>query len=111
VRLPVLLRTAELYRAPARLYYEVAGNGIFQVRDTSGTNLMVAAAMLNTFRAWRQGELAYEELCFDAMTGRAIPVQRAVGRPGRSYSSPASLSSFSSSSSSAAADDSPPPKR
>jgi hypothetical protein len=31
-----VLRTAERYRAPARLYYEVAGNGLFQVRDTDG---------------------------------------------------------------------------
>jgi hypothetical protein len=29
----VVLRTAERYRAPASLYYEVASNGIFQVRE------------------------------------------------------------------------------
>lgn len=36
MRLPVVLRTGERYRAPARLYYEVAANGIFQVRDADG---------------------------------------------------------------------------
>jgi hypothetical protein len=30
----VVLRTCERYRAPAALYYELAGNGLFQVRAT-----------------------------------------------------------------------------
>ena len=34
MRFPVVLRTRERYRAPASLYYEVAGNGLFQVRAT-----------------------------------------------------------------------------
>lgn len=36
MRIPVVLRSRERYRAPARLFYEVAGNGIFQVRETDG---------------------------------------------------------------------------
>jgi proteasome lid subunit RPN8/RPN11 len=34
VRFPIVLKTRARYRAPARLFYEVAANGIFQVRDT-----------------------------------------------------------------------------
>jgi hypothetical protein len=36
MRLPVVLRSRERYRAPGRLFYEVAANGIFQVRETPG---------------------------------------------------------------------------
>ncbi len=74
------------------------------------TNLTVAAAMLNAFQAWRRDQLAYEELYFDTLTGRAIPVHREVAEPERDYSS-ASSSSSPSPSSSPDAGDSPPPKR
>jgi molybdopterin/thiamine biosynthesis adenylyltransferase len=68
-------------------------------------NLQVAAAMLNAFYAWRTGHLAFEELCFDTLTGRAVPVRREVEGDGGAYSSP------SPSSSSSPEAPSPPPKR
>jgi hypothetical protein len=39
-------------------------------------NLTVHAMLLNAFYAWRVGRLAYEELYFDTLTGRAVPVHR-----------------------------------
>ena len=33
MRFPIVLKTLERFRAPAKLYYEVAANGVFQVRD------------------------------------------------------------------------------
>ena len=33
MRFPIILKTLERFRAPAKLYYEVAANGVFQVRD------------------------------------------------------------------------------
>ncbi len=43
------------------------------------TNAAVAAAMLGAFYTWRCGALAYEEAYLDILTGRAVPVRRAVG--------------------------------
>jgi hypothetical protein len=43
------------------------------------TNLAVAAAMLGTFYAWLLDRLDYEELFFDVMSGRMLPVTRARG--------------------------------
>ena len=41
-------------------------------------NLAVASGMLAAFYAWRQDQLQYEEAYFDLMTGRSVPVRRAV---------------------------------
>jgi hypothetical protein len=68
------------------------------------TNLAVAAAMLGAFYAWRRGELAFEEVYLDLLSGRALPIRRELAAGRRRYCSPSS-----SSSPSAAA--SPAPKR
>jgi hypothetical protein len=34
--------------------------------------------LLGAFYAWRQGRLEYEEAYFDLLTGRCVPVQRAL---------------------------------
>lgn len=44
------------------------------------TNAAVAAALLGAFYAWRTGRLAYEELYLDLVTGRHVPVRRALRR-------------------------------
>ena len=41
-------------------------------------NLAVASALLGAFYAWRQDRLDYEEAYFDLLTGRCVPVKRAV---------------------------------
>jgi hypothetical protein len=41
-------------------------------------NLAVASSLLGAFYAWRQGRLEYEEAYFDLLTGRCVPVQRAL---------------------------------
>ncbi len=45
------------------------------------TNAAVAAAMLSAFYTWREGRLRYEEAYLDILSGRAVPVQRALARP------------------------------
>jgi len=42
-------------------------------------NLAVASGLLAAYYAWRRDELAYEEAYFDLLTGRCVPVKRAVG--------------------------------
>jgi hypothetical protein len=42
------------------------------------TNAAVAATMLATFYAWRTEALEYEEIYLDILSGRAVPVRRAV---------------------------------
>jgi hypothetical protein len=44
------------------------------------TNLVVAAAMLGTFYAWLTDRPRYEELFFDLLSGRMLPVTRAQPR-------------------------------
>jgi hypothetical protein len=47
------------------------------------TNAAVAAALVGAFYAWRRGELGYEELYLDIVTGKHVPVRRALrSRPG-----------------------------
>lgn len=41
-------------------------------------NLAVASALLGAFYAWRQDQLDYEEAYFDLLTGRNVPVKRAL---------------------------------
>jgi hypothetical protein len=48
------------------------------------TNLTVTAAMLGAFYAWRAGQLDFEEVYFDILTGRMVPARRAVRRARRS---------------------------
>ena len=45
------------------------------------TNMAVASAMLGSFYAWLGGELGYEEIYLDILTGKMIPVTRAVRPP------------------------------
>ena len=45
------------------------------------TNLAVASGLLGAFYAWLQDGLEYEEAYFDLMSGRCVPVKRAVRRP------------------------------
>jgi hypothetical protein len=40
------------------------------------TNLTVAAAMLGTFYTWLVGQLEYEELFFDVLSGKMLPIMR-----------------------------------
>jgi molybdopterin/thiamine biosynthesis adenylyltransferase len=40
------------------------------------TNAAVASAMLSAFYAWRRGELRFEEVYLDILSGRVRPVQR-----------------------------------
>jgi len=42
------------------------------------TNAAVAAALLGAFYAWQRGKLAYEELYLDVVTGKHVPVRRAL---------------------------------
>jgi hypothetical protein len=42
------------------------------------TNLTVTAAMLGAFYAWRAGQLDFEEVYFDILTGRMVPARRTV---------------------------------
>lgn len=42
------------------------------------TNVAVAAAMLGAFYSWHCGDLDYEELYLDILTGRMVPVKREV---------------------------------
>lgn len=44
------------------------------------TNAAVAAAMLGAFYAWRSNQLDYEEAYLDVLTGRMVPVKRALKR-------------------------------
>ena len=44
-------------------------------------NLAVASALLGAFYAWRQQKLDYEEAYFDLLSGRCVPVKRAVRAP------------------------------
>jgi len=41
-------------------------------------NLAVASGLLGAFYAWRQDRLDYEEAYFDLLTGRCVPVKRAL---------------------------------
>ena len=41
-------------------------------------NLAVASGLLGAFYSWRQDRLDYEEAYFDLLTGRSVPVKRAV---------------------------------
>ncbi len=41
-------------------------------------NLAVASGLLGAFYAWTQDQLDYEEAYFDLLTGRCVPVKRAV---------------------------------
>ncbi len=40
------------------------------------TNLAVASTLLGAFYSWCQGELDYEEVYLDILTGRSVPVRR-----------------------------------
>lgn len=42
------------------------------------TNAAVAASLLGAFYAWHRGRLAYEEAYLDLVTGRHVPVRRAL---------------------------------
>jgi molybdopterin/thiamine biosynthesis adenylyltransferase len=42
------------------------------------TNLAVASGLLGAFYAWHRGSLTYEEAYLDILTGRAVPVTRAL---------------------------------
>jgi hypothetical protein len=42
------------------------------------TNATVAAAMLGAFYTWRVGQIDFEEVYFDILTGRMVPARRAV---------------------------------
>jgi hypothetical protein len=59
VRFPVVQKSLERYRRPGSLYYELAGNGLFQVRDTA---LYRAVTRVHTgvpglLPAWEEVEL------------------------------------------------------
>ncbi|MCP5040848.1 MAG: hypothetical protein GY944_07440 [bacterium] len=43
-------------------------------------NLAVASGLLGAFYAWQQDRLDYEEAYFDLLTGRSLPVKRALRR-------------------------------
>jgi hypothetical protein len=45
VKVPIVLKTGDALPAPGRLYYEVAENGIFQVRDTPLYRAVIRAAL------------------------------------------------------------------
>ena len=40
------------------------------------TNLAVASSLLTAFYSWRVGDLDYEEVYLDILTGRHVPVRR-----------------------------------
>ena len=42
------------------------------------TNLAVASGLLGAFYAWTEGALKYEEAYLDLLTGRCVPVKRAL---------------------------------
>jgi len=45
------------------------------------TNLAVASTLLGAFYSWGQGELDCEEIYFDILTGRSVPVRRPLAKP------------------------------